>query len=466
MNPRKGLLHYGAEFLLFLILAAVLVFAIQLIPKENLTEKDNSAPLAAYPPPATNTPGPTVTSPPYPPPGGAAAEPTATYVKPPLCQFGGGPMPEASGPTLDDYVFSEPQVVLTSTGNIDLVEWLPDNQRILTTHDIPNKIEQPIELFNPQTGETQVIAVRKYNLPHMPPVWLQALNAVAYLDLNIPDINTPNVFTRQLWISRGDPQAAQMVADGLSSFYLAGSLGGSQIAYLSNKQLALRDASSGVSRAIDFDPSQWLLSNDDSPWLNASYEMAWQPGASQIAFYTDADGGSFFFLADSDTGELCEVNLGGWAAVARWSQDGRYLAAARVHGPVGGASSSDLAVLDTVTGVLYTMTVTPPEMEGQHYVNDIAWAPDSRHLAVIGAVYASPGSGSSPDYDFRKHRGLYLVDFILGQKALVQSTYLYGGGVSGTNLAWSPDGSQLVAACPSGVEERLCLISVQGNDKP
>jgi len=79
--------------------------------------------------------------------------------------------------------------------------------------------------------------------------------------------------------------------------------------------------------------------------------------------------------------------------VARWSPDGRYLAAARVHGPVGGASSSDLAVLDTVTGVLYTMTVTPPEMEGQHYVNDIAWAPDSRHLAVIGAVYASPGSG-------------------------------------------------------------------------
>jgi hypothetical protein len=66
MNPRRGLLHYGAEFLLFLILAAVLVFAIQLIPKGNLTESDNSAPLAAYPPPATNTPGPTVTSPPYP----------------------------------------------------------------------------------------------------------------------------------------------------------------------------------------------------------------------------------------------------------------------------------------------------------------------------------------------------------------------------------------------------------------
>jgi hypothetical protein len=117
---------------------------------------------------------------------------------------------------------------------------------------------------------------------------------------------------------------------------------------------------------------------------------------------------------------------------------------------------TDLAVLDTATGNLYTTGVTPQEAEGKHYVDDLVWAPDNRHLLVIGSVTPFQNT-SQAGID-----GLYLVDFISAQSDHLLSAYKFYASPSDNNLAWSSDGSKLLIRCPTMEEDRVCLISVQG----
>jgi Tol biopolymer transport system component len=167
--------------------------------------------------------------------------------------------------------------------------------------------------------------------------------------------------------------------------------------------------------------------------------------------YSNGDtGGGYTFILDSNTGQVCELNLGGWASRVHWSPNGRYLAITRFQGSRS-TDSSDLAILDALTGNLYTMRVTPQEIEGRHYVNDIAWAPDNRHVLVIGSIFPFQGTGQDDS------RGLYLVDFISGQSDYLLPTYKF----SSSNLAWSHDGSKLLVRCPTMEEDRVCFISVQ-----
>ncbi len=75
--------------------------------------------------------------------------------QPPACTF-----PLAQTTTVEsqpeNYTFSEPKVVLTNgdaDAAISVVEWLPDNQRVLIMREFRANMQQNIELFNPQTGE-------------------------------------------------------------------------------------------------------------------------------------------------------------------------------------------------------------------------------------------------------------------------------------------------------------------------
>ena len=386
----------------------------------------------------------------------------AVAKQPPQCTFPLAQTTTAES-TPEEYTFSEPPLVITSPNSIGIVEWLPDNRRVLITRDVldNNNRYQSIELFNPQTGETQVYATRTTTV-NAPPSWLSELNAVVYPVMNIlknDKINHRYEFTRQIWVSRGNPKNVQLVADNLPNFYVVVKPGLSQIAYLSDKQLAKRNASLESLQSVAFDSTQWEYRRSIYP--SVPYELAWQPGSSQVFLYSNGDAGGYTFLLDVDTGKVCEVNLSSevdgsdWATVAHWSPDGRYLAVVRTWGaqPV---NSSDLAVLDIATGKLYTMTLFPLDVQGLHFVNDIAWAPDNRHLAAIGQIH----------YHNQELGNLYLVDFLSEQSVLISSTQNLGSGLGDTNLLWSNDGSQLLIKCPTHQEDRLCLLSVQKNIQP
>jgi len=395
--------------------------------------------------------------------------------EPPACTFPLAQTTTAES-TPEEYTFSEPQVVLTADASIDIVEWLPDNQRALIMQDFRGSNEQNIELFNPLTGEAQVYAKR--NRIYQSPTWVDGLNAVIYPDTKVlkftqkNGMNLPPVeFQRQLWISQGAPQNTKLIEDArlngnfLSYFSVSIKPGGGQVVYHTHddKKLSKRNKLFEAQQSVSFDISQWEYRARGSG-LPISYNMTWRPNASQIFLYSLGDAGGYTFLLDADTGQICEIDLGsegnenGWADIARWSPDGKYLAIIRTWGrrPV---DASDLVILDTTTGKLYAMKIIPSDMEGLHFVNDVAWAPDSQHLAAIAQVLAQ--KPTTREY-YYKLSNLYLVDFLSDQAVEISSANeTLGAGLGRTNLIWSSDGSQLLVKCSTPQTDRLCLLSVQ-----
>jgi Tol biopolymer transport system component len=193
------------------------------------------------------------------------------------------------------------------------------------------------------------------------------------------------------------------------------------------------------------------------------YEMAWRPYTEQIFFSAyDYAGTEQSFLFDISTGKFCVLNFKTstwsqlqWVDYAHWSPNGRYLAIVRV---VGGYPSvfTDLFVMDMVTGDSYTLKFSP-DVEGWHFVGDIAWAPDNYHLVAIGETVAFPHCAPNCMDDVNR---LYLVDFISGKADLIFPSFQVSGGAPDGDLAWSPDGTKILANCSIEKQARLCLIPV------
>jgi hypothetical protein len=384
----------------------------------------------------------------------AAPSFVVTPQQPPACTF---PLAQTMvvESTPENYTFSEPEAVYapdTNDGSVEIVEWLPDNQRVLIVQNIQGTSQQTIEVFTPKTGERQVYATREWT--EQQPSWNQVLKAVVYPVRHVlKAANNISGFTRQAWISYGDPQSAQMIADNLSQFYVAVKPGGGQTAYLLDKQISKQNDLLKGTTPVPFNLDQWNYRKMKSGTFPLMYEMAWRPRTSQIFLYSFADiNPGYTFLLDSDTGKICELNLGGWAVIARWSSNGRYLAidSSQASGrPIG---STVLTVLDAVTGNLYTSKVVPQNLEGIRAVRGIAWAPDNRHLLVLGSALSLPQCAPNCYEDTR----LYLVDFISGQVDPILSEYQFVPNIEGTNLSWSSDGSEVMVLCPA-----LCSINVQ-----
>ena len=417
--------------------------------------------------------------------------PTPTSaLQPPPCTF---PLEQtiAKGLPQENYTFSEPKVVLTNVQAIlHLIEWLPDNQQILLTRDNLNDQsrinDQTLELFNPQTGTIQEYATRKTTLDN-PPTWVADLNAVVYPEttlLSSTIINgmrtSPYVIQRQLLFSRGDPAHAQMLEDAqqtvdyVSAFSVVAKPDASEIAYFNNidKQLYRQKVSKGSLETlppVPFDPIQW-----GAPLV--SLQMSWRPGTSQVFVYNFSNSRSIpshTFLLDTDTGQVCGVDMfvnnvehDNSVVLARWSQDGRYLAVIIWDAY---QEPNSLVILDTTSGKLYEIRaedLTPPETDGLRRINDIAWSPDNRHLVALTQVL-DLSLAQTVNQSYFKFSGLFLADFLSGQSIPISpSNQKLGSSFGKTNLLWSDDGLQLLVNCAANGADRLCLISVQKNVLP
>jgi WD40 repeat protein len=358
-------------------------------------------------------------------------------------------------PGLEDYDFSEPQVVLTHTSAIGIAGWLPDSERLLITRRIPGEAREYIETFNVRTGELKRYAERK-SLDSKP-VWLEAQEAVAFVDAKRGE-------GKSLRISKGEGQPIMTVATGMASrFISADPQGKSVIFQLEGEEgrPAVFDVESSQARELGFELP--LLSIEEMAALGQMgmpepYRAAWHPDGSRVAFYNDTG----FYLADLSTGQVQKVNLGRiiegevetwprWALHAQWSPDGRYLAMLTTVGDLP-LRFSDLTIFDTITGELRSMHPEQYVEPGRYYVTNIAWAPNSRHLAILAVV-------RKDDAGF-DHDGLFIVDSVARKIKRFLPDYEFGGGGWGWEMAWSSDGRQLVINCPTRSEGRLCMISV------
>jgi hypothetical protein len=390
--------------------------------------------------------------------------PTSTPgIQPPACTF---PLAQTtvkeSKP--EKYTFSEPKVMLTAPkGNYyDVVEWLPDNQRVLITEELnsryvennSNSPQQSISLYNPETGKIKLYAIRQET--NLPPLWQPTLNAVVYPIMNYFDIDRKNrtyKLARQVWVSYGNPDTAQMIANNLPQLSMAIKPGGNETIYLSDTGISKLDKSLRELPIIPFDVTHWDYAATRRDNFPVSFKMAWQSGTALIFLYSEGNGkGGYTFILDANTGQICELNLGGMAFQAHWSLDGRYLAVIRSTKYFYPTFSADLTVLDSLTGDVTVLDVMPKETKWLHLINDFAWAPDNHHLLAVGEIYNS--SNSQNDW------GLYLTDFVLGQSTkLVSANQL--GMRSFYDVTWSSDGSKLLFACPAQEIDQLCFISVK-----
>ncbi len=377
--------------------------------------------------------------------------PTATStLAPPQCTF---PLAETTSgeSTPQEYTFSEPQVVLTAEFQPSIVEWLPDNQNVLI---MPYKFidfgingaQQTIELFNPETQEIHIYAIRR-DVLSASPAWNSALNAVVYPAMNVLEGSTISDFrfTLQARISYGNPDDTQLLADNLPQYPMAIKPDGSQIAYFLDNQLIRLDGALNPLAPVPFDRKRWdylheYLRNNDNNFIDV-YNMAWRPNSAQIFLYNYAgDGLVYTYILDTNNGRLCSLDFGGWASAVHWSPNGRYLAIVRAQGRIP-IQSSDVAVLDTATGQYYVFKTADLKEEGR--AQDIAWAPDNRHLLFTVRIAYSQST--------HIYSGLlYLGDFISGQvEQVLPSSQFNIIGDARPNLAWSPDGSKLLMNGPA-----------------
>ncbi len=391
--------------------------------------------------------------------------PTSTLA-PPACTFPLGHTTTAESKP-EEYTFSEPEVVLTAAkGNIyHIAQWLPDNLQVLMTEEIRNvginnskPLQESIDLYDPTARESKTYATGADTSGI--PFWVPRLNAVVYplINYTVFDKEKHNfAFTRQVWVSYGDPATARMLAQGLPQAPFGMKPDGSEIVYLSEEELLRMDGSLNPLPSVPIDPTRWDYARTPGNSQPNSYEMAWQPGTSMIFLYTEGflGGAGYTFVLDADTGRICELNLGGWAEAAHWSVDGRYLAIIRAKEYSFPLHESALAVLDTATG-----NVTVPQGLEQVFMTDLAWAPDGRHLVAMGGFISAQTIQNG-----MLVQELRLIDVVSGQSAPAVPGYRGLVYSNDNNFVWSPDGSKLVLHCPTQTQDQMCLIRAQGAEQ-
>jgi Tol biopolymer transport system component len=373
----------------------------------------------------------------------------------------GPPAPAQSEYPLETYRFSEPRIALTHPGAIGIAGWLPDGQRLLITRDVPGTNRQTIDVLDVQTGELITYAEREGNSGK--PVWLPALQAVAYLTLVAEKgEEQPIRYHPELWVSYGTPQQVERLTSDVWGalavdpdgkrlwFFLRSEPDRLQVYDMETKSIQVAPLDLAPLRYLK--PGlEWAV-RDRSP----EFKMVWRPDGSQAVFYSQF----WTFLLDLKTGQWCELAVGDynaeamdippWPLQAQWSPNGRYVAFITTDSLQMPFRRTQLTVLDMETGERRTVSPGPDIEPGRHYVAGIAWAPNSQMLTVLATVEYRDGA---------TWEGLYLVEGVTGRSKPVLPHIVFPAGDAGWDLAWSPKGNFLAVTCLYGP---LCLVEVSG----
>ena len=371
--------------------------------------------------------------------------PVATSTPVALCTFG-PPVPPEPGPSLDAYVFSEPSVVLTHTSGIGIIGWLPDGQNLLITRLSSNGSTESIRTFNViERTEKGYGEWGGFSIGFNPkPVWLNAISAVAFAD----DMADQQI---GLYIAQGDGSLPQVVVADLTYRFIAASPTGDRVVFFAQSAKGQPEIYNTSQEQVQTFPFQLPFTQRYGAGV---YHAVWHPDGNRIGFYSNAG----FYLADVNTGQICEIDLGTkyggkrWAAGAQWSPNGHYLAALTTVGEPA-VRFIDLTIIDMGSGEQRRLNL------GHQYLHLITWSPNSRDLLVIAQTEPAQIKGDS--------YSLYLVNANTGESRHMLSDHPFVfAGIWG--VAWSPNGQEIALACPTtdpaGTtirEGQLCLISVE-----
>ena len=332
--------------------------------------------------------------------------------------------------TLDDYSFGEPRVVMTSPfASLAVLDWLPDNRRAII---MPGESFE-IQTLDVTTGVTVTYGNIGPTYPHA--VWLEAAQKMAFRSA---------AGRTRLLLSDGINEPA-IVTHGNFRQSLAGH---------GNKVMVLNEGAEspllfdGDSNSLPVPPINLLAYGLNTPMRPYGPEICWHPFEDRVAMFDI--GGLLIF--DLLTGEVQDFDLndndiqvqfterfsGGpfWAVNGEWSPDGQNIAFKLVLGmPTPFFKQSWLVILNPAS---HEVTSIPLPFE---VLLDLAWAPNSRQLLVVGKERISGKEGDA---------NIFLADVSTNEVRLLdQFSTSALGGYGGYTLAWSPDGYRLVYRCRS-----------------
>jgi Tol biopolymer transport system component/DNA-binding winged helix-turn-helix (wHTH) protein len=190
------------------------------------------------------------------------------------------------------------------------------------------------------------------------------------------------------------------------------------------------------------DGGNWVRLTDDP---GDDVNPAWSPDGRTIAFYRSSPDGDGIFLVPALGG--AERKLAGvWAnrfgfgshTWIHWSPDGRWLV---VSDKTSAEEPFSLFLLSPETGEKRRVTSPPASIVGDC---SPAFSPDGKQLAFVRVISALVGE-------------VYLVSMDGGEPKRLTFD---GAGVS--NLAWTPNGREIVFGSRNGGKNRLFRIPVEG----
>lgn len=366
----------------------------------------------------------------------------------PVCQFSPASAILEQTASRNTYKFSDSEPIPIGATAVRISSWLPDSQNLLITQVIPEKLLHSIVIFNVQTKE-QVNFGEGYDLqtPSNRPIWSNTAQGVIFTAL---DTSSQISLRMSTGAKAGAGTSETSLVTGLADFSFSVDSNGHQLTYFLK-------ANQGVPYVYDLHAKQETRITAELPLPKgslASYHASWRPNSNQVVFYNR----SATYLTNITSGQTCRLELGKsgeaerWAINLKWSPDGRYLAALSAIGePV--VPFIDLTILDMATGELHHHNF------GLQYLADVAWAPDSMNLIVIGETMQNPRQGNV--------YGLFLLDVMTNsyQQVLPEIEFPLAGA---WGMSWSPDGSKIALACPvlsagepTIAEGRICIIHVE-----
>jgi len=381
---------------------------------------------------------------------------------PPFCTFAGKTASETvvTESVLDDFVFSEPTIVLTDEVGSDILGWLPNSNQLFIVRYHPDQPLRVIETWDTATGELRQLATQTFLGGR--PFWVDSSGVVAYRETEILNPQTGEYRTN-LWVSAPGSDAVTETLQDLRAWNFSISDRGEIIrfAQTTDRLEPLPETMRGAFQEIVIPADLATLLYDKYPWEVSDgyrpkeFSGAHSPDGRLLALYADP----YLYLYDIAAQSICEVRIGKdafrYPLQVQWSPDGQTLAMLTTDTPSGSlVESPKVILLNVATGEQKQL-----QIEGDPV--GISWGTDNRHLLVMSRL----DSKQWPPID-----KLFLVDTWSGATRLLFPGQIWGGGsrFDVSDVAWSPNGQEIAMKCPNLdekegilVEDRICLIATK-----
>ena len=327
--------------------------------------------------------------------------------------------------TLDQIQFGQPTVVFTSTQLIKIIQWLPDNRRLLLELGVGNA---RMITLDTTSGDVAEYAYRPEN--DIAPVWVDKANGIAY---QFCPSNRPCEvrFTR----AAQEPRTLAEGGTRLAVHHPTGRIlvSGPRTPLLAIDPLHARRVAPPVviPRAPERAPffvgrwSDYVSVDPRGRWL--AHVWGDQNGIHVDVVDIGGRGLRTVRIWDREMEMLSGEGGFRWRPGATvWSPGGRYMAVI-MEGWVNLLMVSRVAIVDPENGTWRWLDLP------SRFVDEVDWAPDGRHMLIVGADLATGEHMNT----------LWVVDTMSGNYRRPNELPQGGMLVPGWSIAWAQNGKLL-----------------------